>query len=442
MTFQAGDQVSLQFNSETPGTFAYLVNSFGDRIDYTGSGSNVIFQIEHGGTYYFVANNDDFSFTGAYSFSYDLFTDDHGGAAQTATSISIDGTSYNGTVELGEGRDQDWFAFTVSAGEVLSFDYQSLNGNGPLSFTLMRSFGDTLFALNLNEPGDTQQVTFDRAGTYYLVVESFFSEGVDYGFSVSEFVDDHSGLLSQASSLTVDGSAILGRADFSEDRDLFSFNVSAPGTVLFDITGVEGSEGYGLILYDSNGFFIDAEFLFPSSVSLGDGTSFEIEYAAWDVNFASAGDYNIMVVPLGFIGEDFPRDTRYALSARTFEDDVSYGFENAPKILLDGPAHSGELDFNGDADLVAVEVQAGQYFYVENSLGLVAGPGLLQNLLPTDSATVIGTLGEIDGNQIIYVQSSGTYYYYVNSAQETSDTSYDISFVTVSANSTFLQTRG
>ena len=429
----AGDTVRFTVNRETYGPHVSLINEFGETVEQ----EDGTWVVEHAGTYYAVVSKE-YSFgPDAYSFSWNRYVDDHGSSPLTATHVETDGTQFTGMIDDLNGGDQDWFSFTVEQNQVLSFsllDWSSLTGTASLTLTLIQPFGETLYGINVYETGDSQPIHFDRAGTYFLVVDSLHSGG-DYTLSISENVDDHGATPESATPIIINGPGIVGNYDFAQDRDFFSFDVNEPGKLVFELdqVGHPQFDAYQLVVFDADYNFVATEVLYQRTFGL-DRTPYE--YFSWDYDFEQAGSYFLMLYPLSAF-PDNPRPP-YTLTINTVFDDLPFNDEDATESLqqaqlldLNGAAFNGTLDYNGDIDVFAVHVEAGDYFYIEKSFTWEnPGAGVTSDLYPDDQARIVSAPSiNFEDFHLFYAETSGVYYFAVSSILKTDGEPYQVSAV-------------
>lgn len=130
------------------------------------------------GTYYAVVEG-----VGDSNFDYDIaarYLEDRGDTS-TATDIPTDGTLITGSIE--NDRDVDYYAFTVEAGQIITFNLSSDTGANLNSRLRIRDINeDAVEGASRTNRNDSSTLLFEIAGTYYVGVAG---PALDYNLTVT-----------------------------------------------------------------------------------------------------------------------------------------------------------------------------------------------------------------------------------------------------------------
>ena len=257
-TITAGQLVEFDLAaSDTDGFILRIFDASGTELSVGGdlvlgrNGVSLSRVIDTAGTYYIeIASQFSQPDVTNYSLSYSAITDDYTNNIQTTGVIVPDG-SVTGITEV--TGDQDWFAFTINAGDSVHFTIEVEN---ELAYTL--NIYDANGDIVVTGLGDVPRGVFFNAaesGTYYVGTESgaFGStSGLSYTISREDVADLHAGDTSTAGRIEIGGAA-RGTISSADDRDWFEITAEAGQIIELRDLALEAS--YEFNLYDSNGNF-------------------------------------------------------------------------------------------------------------------------------------------------------------------------------------------
>ena len=219
------------------------------------------------GTYYVAAGSSDFAThsnsVGIYAVNFSLSADTIGDTAATASTLA-EGASVSSNIDV--DNDHDWFAVTLTAGQVYDF---TMNGTGaaPLEDPYLELFNASGTLLTFNDDGGDGRNAHlayfaTTTGTYYISAESWTDKdsGLTYqgGYTLSmstgstpttDTVGNHS---YDAATLTL-GHSVDNRIDTPDDQDWFAVDLTAGVGYDFDVTSPGGATDMYLTVYDSSG---------------------------------------------------------------------------------------------------------------------------------------------------------------------------------------------
>ena len=284
---------------------------------YSPSGSELIADNLSAGQY-FLAVEGGYSFqTGdAYTVTTSLVDDDFTGDITTSGALAV-GSSTTGIIEY--SGDQDWFAITIGANEVLRFhsDDQHLN------FTLRDAAGNTVVN-DIYSPSGSELIADNlSAGQYFLAVEGsyYFQSGDAYTVTTSLVDDDFTGDITTSGALAV-GSSTTGIIDYSGDKDWFSLTIDETVAVFLSVDGFRNSYNHDAVLYDSQG---NQQAFFSNSapVTLTAGTYF-VSIESNSFYFYQEENYSLTLT------EDIRADYASVLDVNNVQDFI---FDDARGLL-------------------------------------------------------------------------------------------------------------
>ena len=326
----------------------------------TGANSRVTFTAEENATYY-VNVGAYRDAVGDYTLSVAEVTDDRPDdyRAGTGTNGSVTvGGSARGEVEF--ENDRDWFAVTLEAGKSYRMDLEG-SGAGPLSRPYLRGIydaGGVRIADTTSDGGDGRNgrmyFTAEDAGTYHVAAGAWGDRTGAYKLSVVEIPresGDYSAGTGTSGAVAVGGSA-TGGVGSRDDRDWFAVTLDAGKTYRIDLEGSDTGAGnlrdpYLRGVHDANGVLITGTTNDDSGYYRNSRVMFTAEDAG--TYYVAAGAYK--------------RQGTYVLSVTDVDDFVA-GTWTSGAVAVGGSAR-GEIDFSGDRDWFAVELDAGGTYRID-----------------------------------------------------------------------------
>ena len=314
-------------------------------------------------------------------------TDDHGDAASTATTLSLD-SSVAGRIDPGD--DLDVFKLDLSGASGNTHVWIYTTGALDTWGGLYDSNGDLLTSNDDTTIGGETETNFRipwtlSPGVYYVGVFSY--DGVTTGdYTLHAKADDHGHFFDTATPLSL-GASAAGRIDLGHDRDFFKLDLSATsGTtdVWIYTTGDLDTRGW---LYDSSGG--------PYLVFNGDSY---IE--GRETNFSlrrnlPRGVYYILIRSWLTADEDYATGD-YILHAEAVTDPGN-STGTATFLNLDSPA-PGTIDSADDADYFRLALaEFKNLFIYTNGLKLYDGSRYLP-IEPLDGTVLDNSGTEISVN--------------------------------------------
>ncbi len=468
---EQGQQLAFNDDANAPGE------------DTIGFDAYLRYRFENGGTYYIAVSNFNnatydprsgdgdtpggFFSVGEYQLIVQALPNDLDDRLTTANPLgSINQTPNRTNARISPDTDVDLYSFSVSAGQTVDFDLDTVqNGPGGLgSFLSLFSSTGELLATNDDAaaPGEDTigfdaylRYRFDVAGTYYIGVSNFnnvtydpltgngdtaggsFSIG-DYQLIVQAAVEnpnDNDDSIAEATSLgriTSAPNSVSGIIDPGADVDFYSFNVLAGQVVDFDVDTSSGNAGLGsyLRLFDVSG----SQLAFNDNATApGENTLNRDAYLRY--TFQSAGTYYIAISnesntqydPVTGDNDfsDGPNATgTYLLTVQALAADLDDSLSEASPL---GAVRTTPISSNAainpdiDVDMYSFQVQAGQTvdFDIDTTLNGSGGLGSYLRLFDAsgvqlafnDDANAPGenTIG-FDAYLRYTFQATGTYY--------------------------------
>ena len=417
ITLEAG--ATYQFDQIGPyDAFLYLRDSSGNLITYddqSGPGAindaQIIYEATQSGTYYLDATAYADSHTGTYTVAASLISgggvdDDYAGDTSTTGRLEVGG-SVNG--ELETAGDTDWFAMTLTGGNIYRFEFNSNELTIEDTFVSLYLPDGSYFDLTENgtfeniTPNATLYTVYDdfagffEIGTVANAIGSYSISLELYGEAPPPPTDDYSADTSTTGSLTV-GSSVTGNLETYGDSDWFAITLEAGATYQFDQIGpydaflyLRDSSG-NVITYDDQsgpGAINDAQIIYTATES---GTYYLDATAYAD---SHTGSYTVAasLISGGGVDDDYASDT------------------STTGRLEVGSTVTGNLEEYGDSDWFAITLEAGATYQFDQ-----IGPYDAFLYLRDSSGNVItyddqSGPGAINDAQIIYTATeSGTYY--------------------------------
>ena len=177
---------------------------------------SVIFDVEASGQYFVQVSADSSVTDRAYILEAVVFGDDYTDNTSTTGTLTVGGSS------TGVGNfsgDEDWFAITLTAGDVVRFS-GALDQGLDAYFELYDAAGLQV-ATGASPVLDFSVVT---SGQYYI---SMFANSGPYTIQADVLADDYSDDASTSGALTVDGADVTAALDFDGDEDWFAITLTA-----------------------------------------------------------------------------------------------------------------------------------------------------------------------------------------------------------------------
>lgn len=261
--------------------------------------------------------------------SHPLLADDHGNTAGEATWISPGNTGG----EIDSVVDEDWFAFQPQQTGLATVAVLPASAVDAAPRLLVELKDEALRRLDIDStPGASIKRILTAGATYYVRIRSSNSAPNTGGYRVR--------LSLQEAATPFVSDIVNGSLEVSNDVDLYSFDLSAPGLVNIT-TRPPSSSGaplrLSLALYNSAG----------SRLDLGSGTDAEIRRV-----LNQAGRYYVRVVPLSTA----PNTGGYALQLRC-----------AKTSNLVTSLYQGNFPVPQDRDYIRFRVSRGQRIVITSS---------------------------------------------------------------------------
>ncbi|HHL42179.1 MAG TPA: hypothetical protein ENJ42_01050, partial [Hellea balneolensis] len=166
----AGEAVHITLTGA--GRLGYITPSSGGDLGYiqtTPSGQHLYIAAPTSGTYFVRVNTQSFGASNTYSLSAETITDDYLSSTATTGVLTL-GSQVTANIDY--GYDQDWFAFSATAGETVFFEAGYTDGNpGPARVGIYDGNGNLLVEQTDYQPTDGLIYTFATAGTYYISLQ-------------------------------------------------------------------------------------------------------------------------------------------------------------------------------------------------------------------------------------------------------------------------------
>ena len=339
-------------------------------------------------------------------------------ANTSTTGVVAVGGSARGKIAF--GGDRDWFAVTLEEGRSYRIDLEgNWTGKGTLSDSYLYGVHDAdgvLIAGTKNADGGVggnSRVTFTTqdAGIHYVAAGGYRNHEGTYKLSVAEYGDDFAAGIGTSGIVAVGGS-VPGEIEIASDRDWFAVELEADRTYQVDLEG--SRTGYGTLsssylrgIHDADGKFIAG----TTNYFGGAGSNSRVTFTATE-----AGTY---YVAAGAYGD---RTGTYTLSVLDVTDgipgDFAAGTDTSGTVEV-GTSAMGKIDFWGDRDWFAVELEAGGIYRIDLE-GEDTGAGTLRlpYLYGVHDADGVRLDGSMDYgnaelcNSLLYftAEEDGTYY--------------------------------
>ncbi|OEZ56299.1 DUF4214 domain-containing protein [Duganella sp. HH105] len=238
--------------------------------------------------------------------------------------------------------DGDWFRVQLTAGLTYVFtlngaaqDGGTPAGPGGTSLTLYGGQGQWLMnRAGTADYGPALTLTATASGTYFLAAGANGGGDSVGSYTVTASLpaqDDFRANIGSSGNFA-GGDSVSGVFERSDDVDWFQFHAEAGQMLAFTSTGA-GAMPADTSVYDASGRYVTYASNYP-------------------VKITASGDYYLAVASKGYVGN-------YTQTMRVLTDDFP---ADGPGKLAVGGALSGALDYNGDYDAFAIDVEAGQIY--------------------------------------------------------------------------------
>jgi hypothetical protein len=286
---------------------------------------------------------------GDYAVTMNLIADDYSANLSAPGQLALGGQA-SGILQY--QNDRDSFTFSMEAGHIYNLELDADSGITASRLSLLVYDGDDRQVNAIVSRGEDgiQHVTIQAAkdGVYRLTVgaDQYWSgnDGHYTLHSLGVLVDDYGDTVATAAALDI-GSVASGSIQTSQDKDVFKVDLQAGVAYLFklDHAGLPGAGSpLSLSFLDSKG----AALALPYSDSQGQ------PYVP-----TVSGSYYVSVG--GSNGQPNP----YTLAASLAADDYSANAATSGTLAVGGDKVSGALEFRGDRDWFAIDLNAGTTYW-------------------------------------------------------------------------------
>ncbi len=284
----------------------------------------------------------------------DIIDDEPTAGADTAATIDVGGT-YEGEIEV--DGDEDWIAVDLVGGQDYGIRVSGEDsGLGTLAdplLVIVSADGTRLVTDRSSGPGSDAFATFipTESGTYYIRVTGFGNSITGtYQVSVENIGDDEPiESISTAATVSV-GGTYDGTIEQNSDNDWIAVELVAGQTYTFAVSADDALNPLA-ILRDPNGVEIDrdnnsgpGDDSYLVYTALETGTFYIDVKSAVPDRESNAGDYQVAVGRLG-----------------AADDEPTASTDTAATIDVGG-TYEGEIEVDGDADWIAVDLVEGQTY--------------------------------------------------------------------------------
>ena len=367
-----------------------------------GKNSRVTFTAEDAGTYYVAAGAYGSTIVGTYTLSVTDITngvpDDFAAGTDTTGTVDVGGSS---TGEIEYEDDRDWFAVELDAGKNYRIDLEGASTDaGSMYDPYLRGIHDVdgnIIAGTTNDAAGAGRdslvyFTATQAGTYYVAAGADRDGEGAYTLSVTELTDDYVAGTGTTGAVAVGGSS-TGKIENPSDRDWFAVELEANRTYQIDLEGSATDAGtldnpYLRGVYDAHGDLITGTTNDNGGAGYYNGRVY-FTATANATYYVAAGAYNVGP------GTYFESTGTYTLSVTDITngvpDDFAAGTDTTGTVDVGGSS-TGEIEFDGDRDWFAVDLEAGNTYRIDLE-GSRTGSGTLRN-------TYLRGVYDADGNLI------------------------------------------
>ncbi|NRF70350.1 Ig-like domain-containing protein [Aquincola sp. S2] len=335
--------------------------------------------------------------------------DDYPWSTGTTGQVATDGTPSTGTIEV--AGDSDMFRVPLQAGQTYVFKLESDGSAGGLDplLTLLNPAGKTV-ATDTDSGGSTNgaaRITYTAptTGTYYLGATDETNTATG-GYRVFATA-------ATAPTLT----------DMSPADDATGVPVDANLTLTFS-QPVQAGNG-AIVVYRADGSGSHWMAASDTTQVQFNGNSVTINPAA---DLLAGRDYFVGIDTGAIVGSDgaafagLGGTSAYNFSTAAPADDYPWSTSTPGQVATDGTSSTGRIQFAGDGDMFAVQLQAGQsYVFKLESDGSAGGFDPLLTLLDPSGVTLAIDYdggGSKDGTARLSYTAPTTGTYYLGAADE------------------------
>ena len=329
-----------------------------------GGGSSRVFFTPAGAGTYYVSAGAFGPVLGTYTLSVSLFGDDYASSIRTTGEVEVGGST---TGRIDFNGDHDWLRVSLVAGKVYRIDVRGADVDDeslrdPYLGGIYDAHGKLIPGTTDPDPSSVSnnQIYFlaPQDGTYYVAAKQFqwIGTGAPYTVSVTEITDDYAADTGTTGAVEVGGST-TGSIDFRGDHDWFAVQLVAGKVYRVDVRGTDADDEslrdphLGGI-HDAGGKLIpgtnDPDPRYPANNQIyflapQDGIYYVAAKPVWN-RFGIGDTYTVSVTE---IADDYAADT---------------GTTGAVEV---GVSTTGSMDFLGDRDWFAVQLEAGSTYLID-----------------------------------------------------------------------------
>ena len=359
-------------------------------------------------------------------------SDDYLSNTQTTGTVTVGG-SVTGEIEL--GSDRDWFAVTLQAGKTYQIDLEGRDTDGgtlrdPYLRGIYDSNGNRISGTRDDNDGTrlNSRVAFTATedGAYYVSVSvgAYSSAAGTYTLSVEELPDHYTAGIDTTGTVTVGGS-VTGEIELGSDRDWFAVTLQAGKTYQIDLEGSRSGSGtlvdpYLRGIYDADGNLI------PGAANDDDGhtDAQSLDYRAINrVAFTATEDGTYYMSAGAYSNHEGTYTLSVTDITERIEDDHTTWTDTDGTVTVGGVtvggSVTGEIEFWGDRDWFAVELDADRTYRIDlegraNKSGTLLDP-YLRGIFDEDGNLIPGTTRDDGGwgtnSRVKFTTTEdGTYY--------------------------------
>ena len=279
--------------------------------------------------------------------------DDHTADTGTSGTVAV-GSAADG--EINHVGDRDWYAVELEAGKTYRIDLEGADTDGltlydPYFYGIHDADGNRIEGTEDDHDGYqlNSRVLFvpEADGTYYMAAGADHSYMGTYRLGITEIVPDLAAGTGTSGRVEV-GGYVAGLIEHGGDEDWYAVTLEGDTTYRIDL---EGSQTGGGTIFNPEitGIYNQLGNYMHETVENGRGVRFNDR-----VFFTPSFGATYFIGATAFRGEM----GTYRLSVREGRDDYAAGTDTSGTVAVGGSA-TGEIDFQGDRDWFAVELEAG-----------------------------------------------------------------------------------